>query len=72
MNLLILFKQDGTNLKHVYNDHVNTDIPYNDFCALCRSCWQRKYGFVVIDKDSPLANGRYRNGFNMFAIPRSG
>jgi len=24
-NLLILFKQDGVNLKHVY-DHVNTDI----------------------------------------------
>ena len=25
-NLLILFKQDCTNLKLVYNDHVNTDI----------------------------------------------
>ncbi|EZA52010.1 hypothetical protein X777_09300 [Ooceraea biroi] len=71
-NLLILFKQDGTNLKHVYNDHVNTDMTYDDFCALCRNCWQRKYDFVVIDKDSPLANGRYRNGFNVFAIPRSG
>jgi len=23
---LILFKQDCTNLKHVYNDHVNTDV----------------------------------------------
>ncbi|KAM0735300.1 hypothetical protein ACS0PU_010448 [Formica fusca] len=25
-NLLILFKQDDTNLKHVYNDHVNIDV----------------------------------------------
>lgn len=25
-NLLILFKQDGTYLKHVYNDRVNTDM----------------------------------------------
>ena len=33
-NLLILFKQDGTNLKHVYNDHVNTDISYKEFCLL--------------------------------------
>jgi len=24
-NLPILFEQDGTNLNHVYNDHVNTD-----------------------------------------------
>ena len=30
-NLLILFKQDRINLKHVYNDHVNTDMSY-DFC----------------------------------------
>ena len=68
-NLLILFKQDGTNLKHVYNDHVNTDMSYEDFCALCRNCWQREYGFAVIDKDSAMSNGRYRKGFNEFAVP---
>ena len=68
-NLLILFKQDGTNLKHVYNDHVNTDMSYSDFHALCQKCWQCKYGFVVIDKDSTLIHGRYRRGFNDFAIP---
>ncbi|KYN07837.1 hypothetical protein ALC62_01192 [Cyphomyrmex costatus] len=67
-NLLILFKQDGTNLKRVYNDHVNTDMLYEDFCDLCRKCWQQKYGFLVIDKDSALANGRYRKGFNDFAV----
>jgi hypothetical protein len=68
-NLLILFKQDGTNLKHVYNDHVNTDMSYEDFCELCSTCWQQKYGFLVIDKDSALNNGRYRKGFNDFAVP---
>jgi len=68
-NLLILFKQDGTNLKHVYNDHVNTDMSFDEFRAFCQKCWQHKYGFAVIDKDSPLINGRYRKGFNEFAIP---
>ena len=68
-NLLILFKQDGTNLKHAYNDHVNTDMSYEDFSNLCHTCWQQKYGFLVIDKDSALADGRYRRGFNDFAIP---
>ena len=67
-NFLILFKQDGTNLKHIYNDHVNTDISYENFCTLCHLCWQHKYGFVVIDKDSALRNGRYRRGFNDFAV----
>jgi len=56
--LLILFKQDGTNLKHVYNDHVNTDTSYEDFSKLCRNCSQQKYGFLMIDKDSALINGR--------------
>ena len=71
-NLLILFKQDGTNLKHGYDDHVNTDMSYDECHALCRDCWQREYGFLVIDKDSPLGNGRYRRGFNEFAVPRNG
>jgi len=67
-NLLILFKQDCTNLKHVYNDHVNTDMSYDEFCLLCRDCWQKKYGFLVIDKKSAFKDGRYRKGFNEFAI----
>jgi len=37
-NLLILFKQDYTNLKHVYNDHVNTDMSYDEFCLLYHDC----------------------------------
>lgn len=67
-NLLILFRQDGTNLRHVYNDHVNTDMSYDAFVDLCRACWRRKYGFVMIDKDSAMRNGRYRRGFNEFAL----
>lgn len=67
-NLLILFKQDSTNLKHVYNDHVNTDMSYDNFRTLCDTCWQRKHGFVVIDKDSAMRNGRYRRGFNDFVV----
>lgn len=71
-NLLVIFKQDGTNLKHVYNDHVNTDMTYEDFGTLCHACWQHKYGFLVIDKDSAINDGRYRRGFNEFAVPRNG
>ena len=40
-NVLILFKQNGINLKHVYNDHVNINMFYEDFCELCRCCWQQ-------------------------------
>ncbi|EZA53498.1 hypothetical protein X777_07303 [Ooceraea biroi] len=71
-NLLILFRQNGTNLRHVYNDHVNTDMTFEEFVALCRDCWRRRYGFLVIDKDSVLRNGRYRRGFNEYAVPWTG
>jgi len=59
-------------LKHVYNDHVDTDMSYENFSELYRNYWQQKYGFLVwIDKDSVL-NERYRKGFNEFAVSWSG
>lgn len=67
-NLLIIFQQDNTNLRHIYNDHINTDMSYEDFLSLCRNCWEKKYGFLVIDKDSNIQNGRYRKEFDHFAI----
>jgi len=48
-NLVILFKQDETNLRHVYDDHVNTDMPYSQFREICLACWPN-HGFLVIDK----------------------
>lgn len=67
-NLLIIFKQDGTNLKHIYNEHVNTDMSYDEFFKVCCACWEKKYGFLVIDKESELCMGRYRRGFNEFIV----
>lgn len=65
-NLLILFKQDGMNLRHIYNDHVNTDMTFDTFNNICGQCWRKKYGFMVIDKDSSIFEGRYRRGFNEY------
>lgn len=66
-NLLVLFRQDEMNLRHIYDDHVNTDMTYAQFKDLCFACWNHdKYGFVVIDKDSELHDRRYRRGFDCF------
>ena len=66
-NFLILFKQDDMNLQHIYNDHVNTDMSLNEFCNICNECWRGdKYGFLVIDKDRTLNEGRFRKGFDVF------
>jgi len=66
-NFIILFKQDETNLKHVYNDHCSGDMSYEQFKQFCTSCWNKgRFEFVVISKESERDNGRYRYGFDTF------
>lgn len=66
-NFLILFRQDDLNLKHVYNDMgVACDMKFEQFRRFCLECWREKYGFVVIDLDSNVNEGRYRKGFSDF------
>lgn len=65
-NLIIVFQQDMTNLKHIYNDHVAADMSFNQFKELCSHCWSDSYGFIVIDKDCEIDNGKYRKGFDQF------
>lgn len=67
-NFLCVFKQDDMNLKHIYNDHVNSDLTFNQFQDVCGKCWKEKYGFIVIDKDSSMEKGRYRKGFDNFIL----
>lgn len=65
-NFLIVFKQDDTNLRHIYSDHVSPDMSFQRFQDMCAICWNEKYGFLVIDKDRELENGRYRKEFDGF------
>lgn len=66
-NLLCIFKQDETNLKHLYDDHVNTDMTFDDFRKISQACWKtNKYGYLVIDRDSSLIEGRYRRGLDEY------
>lgn len=65
-NLLVIFKQDLVNLKHIYNDHVGCDMPFTKFSEICAECWSDNYGFMVISKDDSIERGRYRKGFDVF------
>ena len=72
VNMLVIFRQDEMNLKHIYNDHVNTDMTFAQFKDLCIKCWNNdKFGFIVIDKDSDEGDGRYRKNFDEYLINRS-
>jgi GTPase SAR1 family protein len=67
-NILVIFKQDNLNLKHIYDDHVNIDMELNKFHEICSLCWKEKYDFLVINKDCSIENGRYRKGFDVFIL----
>ena len=55
------------NLRHVYDDHVNTDMPYAQFREMCVASWPN-HVFLVIDKGSEPNEGRYRKGFDCLYI----
>jgi len=65
-NFLIVFKQDEMNLRHIYSDHVTTDMSFEKFKELCSRAWEDDYGFLVIDKTLDKYKGRYRIGMNSF------
>lgn len=66
VNFLIVFKQDDVNLRHIYNEHVNTDMEWSKFKTICCTVWKEPFNFMTINKDSPLNEGRYRQAFDTF------
>src|SRR5436190_12661996 len=63
-NLIIIFKQDDKNIKHIYHDHVNMDMTFDQFKKMCSKVWNTgRNKCLVIDKDSDIDKGRYRLGF---------
>ena len=72
LNLLVLFQQDGLNLRNIYNSHVNGDMDFETFQTMCRRCWEERYGFLLINKDAAVRGGRYRKGYNTFTLPDRG
>lgn len=65
-NLLVLFKQDDINLRHIYDEHVNTDMSWKEFRDMCSKIWSDSYSYLVINKDCEKNKGCYRKQFDTF------
>lgn len=65
-NFIIIFKQDETNLKHVYYDHVSPDMTFKEFLKVCAECWKESHGCLVINKEANITKGRYRKNIDGF------
>lgn len=66
-NFVIMFRQDDTNLKHVFNDFgVNADMKFEEFRNFCLECWREPYGFACVSTEHPRDAGRYRKNFEEY------
>lgn len=65
-NVIIIFKQDGMNLQHIYSVDVSPNIRFIQFKKLCGHYWKDEFGFMLIDKDGELNDGGYRKEFDNF------
>lgn len=65
-NFLIIFKQDIINLKHIYDEHVSSDMNWIKFKDLCSKIWVKPHDFLIINKDCELNKGRYRYLFDKY------
>lgn len=65
-NLIIVFKQDDVNLRHIYDEHVGSDMTWYQFKDMCTKIWSNPYHYVVINKDCKKNEGSYRMNFDTF------
>lgn len=45
-NVIVLFKQDNLNLKHVYDEHIGSDMTFEQFKSMGFKCWQHRHDFM--------------------------
>lgn len=64
-NVIVLFEQDGQNMKLVHRDHAS-DVSYDNLMEMATTAWKEPYSFLCIDKTLPLHSGRYRVGFTSY------
>ena len=68
VNLLCIYKQDKTNLQHLYDEFINCDMSYDSFVEICRNCWKKDFGFITVDLTRKLNGGKYRDKIKEFIV----
>ena len=73
MQILFVFSRKSErkkkqNINHIYNDHVDEDMPQDEVRKFCQRSWEKPNGFAITDLTSKNHDGkyRYRNGFDNF------
>ena len=68
-NFICLFLQDLKNLNHIFEDHVGSDVTWEEFRQLWMTAWEKQHGFVITDLSSKKHDGKHKSRFDEFYIP---
>ena len=68
-NFICLFPQDLKNINNIYDDHVGEDTPKEEFRNFCHKCWEKSYGFAIIDLTSKKNGGNIETALTTFTYP---
>ena len=65
-NFICLCSQDLKNLKHIFDDHAESEMPKEEFTQLCKTALEKQYGFVIIDLSSKNTRVNIEVGLTSF------
>jgi hypothetical protein len=52
-------------MKDIYDEYVCSDFTFNEFKAICDSCWNDDYGFLSTDTEKKVNSRQYRKNFDL-------
>ncbi len=59
INVLFVFPQNEHYTKRIYQDFVTSDMTFDDFKTLCKTCWNVDHGFLTLNVTKKRHNGKY-------------
>jgi transposase InsO family protein len=70
-NCLILFRLPNKDLRHIHDDIVSGDMPYQEFNQFCQNVWQQDHGYIIINRTHSPLEGRYMANFEHVYLPEN-
>ena len=68
-NCLILFKLPNKDLRHIHDDIIG-DMTYKEFNDFCQNIWQKDHGYIIINRNKSVEEGKYIANFEQAFIPQ--
>lgn len=70
-NYFAIFKPSQKRDKRLIADELSLDVDYDDFKQLMDQCFKRRFGFLVVDRETDEEPLKVRNGWDGLLMPKN-